>query len=49
MAARLDGIACEVQDFFLDEEGKMYVTVRPTEFSSFSREVSADRIVLENE
>ena len=49
MAARLDGVLCEVQDFFVDEDGKMYVTVRPTEFRSFSREVSADRIVLENE
>ena len=44
--AKLDGIACEVIDFFKDEAGKSFVTVIPTEFKSFSREVEADRIEL---
>lgn len=49
MSAQLDGILCEVEDFFTDENGKMYATVKPTEFRSFCREVSIDRIVLEKE
>ena len=47
--AKLDGVACEVIDFFTDEAGKSFVTVRATEFKSFNREVAAERIEVVTE
>ena len=48
MKARLQGILCEVEEFFTDEDGKQYVIVRPVEFDSISREVETERITLES-